>query len=157
RTIHLDERGFVAPHQGACAYFAILKPPGEPNSIAPPSGIASVLATLPSRLAESVRQGSISLQVAIAIVSGQRDANQLTNMIFYARHPELPPGYKIQPYERPLAREWQEIRGQIVQPLLGAPTGPAATVGTPGRSTVLATPVSDWGQVPADERMRHVM
>jgi hypothetical protein len=98
-----------------------------------------------------VRQGAISMQVALAIVTGQRDANTLTNLVFYAKHPELPVGYKIQRHERDLAQQWVDIKERIIRPLLqalgtgpvsaGAPAGPSPTVTVP-IAQPRATPLS---------------
>jgi hypothetical protein len=81
------------------------------------------------------------MQVAFAIVTGQRDANTLTNQVFYAKHPELPVGYKIQRHERDLAQQWVDIKERIIRPLLqalgtgpvsaGAPVSPSPTVTAP--------------------------
>ena len=59
--------------------------------------------------------------------AGYRDAAQLTNILFYFRHPEMI-GRKIQPEERDLAREWIAIRDRIVKPALAsaAPLRPPA-------------------------------
>jgi hypothetical protein len=103
--------------------------------------VATSIASLPKILADAVRQGAISMQVALAIVTGQRDANTLTNLIFYAKHPELPVGYKIQRHERDLAQQWVDIKERIIRPLLqalgtgpvsaGSPAGPSPTVTMP--------------------------
>jgi hypothetical protein len=43
--------------------------------------------------------------------------NELTNLVFFARHPEMNER-KIQPDETALAEEWLEIRDTIVRPAL---------------------------------------
>ena len=53
------------------------------------------------------------------IRSGIRDENQLTNRIFFQRHPERG-GQKISAQERQLAEEWLEIRNRVVRPALRA-------------------------------------
>jgi transposase-like protein len=113
--------------------------PSQPG-VSKPSA-ASSIASLPKILADAVRQGAISMQVALAIVTGQRDANTLTNLVFYAKHPELPVGYKIQSHQRNLAQQWVDIKERIIRPLLqargtgpvsaGAPAGPSSTVTAP--------------------------
>lgn len=126
RTIRLDAGGLVIPGQGSCAYFAILKSPGQrPATAAPiaaptatPAESSGVLSSLPRQLADTVRRGAITLQVALAVLSGQRDVNLLTNMLFYARHPEVPSGTRIQPHQRALADDWRRIRDQVIVPLL---------------------------------------
>ena len=63
--------------------------------------------------------------------AGYSDVNQLTNIVFYFRHPNLI-GRKIRPDERDLAAEWVSIRDRIVKPALrstvsGLPTGAPAS------------------------------
>ena len=115
--------------------------PSHLNRVVSTPSVASSIASLPKILADAVRQGAISMQVALAIVTGQRDANTLTNLVFYAKHPELPVGHKIQRHERDLARQWVDIKERIIRPLLqalvtgpvsaGAPAGPSPTVTAP--------------------------
>ena len=103
--------------------------------------VAPSITSLPKILADAVRQGAISMQVAFAIMTGQRDANTLTNLVFYAKHPELPVGYMFQRHERGLAQQWVDIKERIIRPLLqamgtgpvsaGAPAGPSPTVTAP--------------------------
>src|SRR5262249_31517495 len=75
------------------------------------------------------------------ILAGERDVNTLTDLVFYAKHPELPVGYNIQRHERAFAQQWGDIRERIIRPLLqalgtgsvsaGAPAGPSPTVTAP--------------------------
>jgi hypothetical protein len=134
---HLDLAPLSGVVPGASA-------PSSPVSYQPrgskPSA-ASSIASLPKALADAVRQGAISMQVALTIVTGQRDANTLTNLVFYAKHPELPVGYKIQRHERDLSQQWVDIKERIIRPLLqalgtgpvsgGTPAGPSPTVTAP--------------------------
>src|SRR5439155_16025896 len=110
---HLD----LAPLSGVVPGAS---PPSSPIAYQPrgsqPS-VATSIASLPKILADAVRQGAISMQVALAIVTGQRDANTLTKLVFYAKHPELPVGYKIQRHERDLAQQWVDIKERIIRPL----------------------------------------
>jgi D-alanyl-D-alanine carboxypeptidase len=69
--------------------------------------------------------------VALAVGAGKRDENDLTNMVFWARHPALV-GTRIRPGQRDLAREWLAIRDQLVRPTLAA-TRPAAGSRTASR------------------------
>ena len=64
-----------------------------------------------------VRRGMAVIAVRLAIARGIRDENKLTNLIFFARHPELK-GRKIRRGERELAREWLAIRDRLVRPAL---------------------------------------
>jgi hypothetical protein len=52
------------------------------------------------------------------MLTGQRDVTTLTNMIFYAHHPDLPVGYKIKPHEKQLAKSWVRTRDEVVIPLV---------------------------------------
>jgi GH25 family lysozyme M1 (1,4-beta-N-acetylmuramidase) len=76
-----------------------------------------------------LRSGRPDLAVSEAFAHGLADVNQLTNMVFYARHPQLG-GRSILPHERALAREWMRIRNSVVRPAIArlAPAAqPAAT------------------------------
>jgi D-alanyl-D-alanine carboxypeptidase len=64
-----------------------------------------------------------------AIQAGRRDVNELTNLVFYARHPEMT-GRKIRPQQRGLVREWLSIRDRLVRPAIAAAT--PSTVPAPG-------------------------
>ncbi|HEX6675029.1 MAG TPA: M15 family metallopeptidase [Actinomycetes bacterium] len=64
--------------------------------------------------------------VALAIEAGKRDVNDLTNLIFYGRHPEMT-GRRIAAGQRDLAGEWLAIRDRIVRPALAATTAPPGT------------------------------
>jgi carboxypeptidase C (cathepsin A)/GH25 family lysozyme M1 (1,4-beta-N-acetylmuramidase)/subtilisin family serine protease len=79
---------------------------------------ADLLSSFPARLADAVHGGLINLEVAAAIMSGQRDADLLTNTVFYSRHPEFAVGQKIQPQDYRSAQEWLRIREQVIKPLL---------------------------------------
>jgi hypothetical protein len=74
--------------------------------------------------------GLESTAVRLAALWGQRDANLLTNLVFFHRHPERgrralmrgEPGYAD------LSREWMAIRDTIVRPQLEGPAGPFGTL-----------------------------
>jgi hypothetical protein len=80
--------------------------------------LARSIASLPKILADAVKSGTLTLEVVSRILAGERDVNTLTNLVFYARHPKLPTGYKIKPHEKGFAREWLDIRDKLVKPLL---------------------------------------
>ncbi len=91
----------------------ISDPDGRCSGTPPPtpsSSSRSILAAL--------REGRWAEAVRLAIRGGERNENQLSNMIFYARHPDLPPGYQIKSHEREYAREWLQIRDTVVRPAL---------------------------------------
>jgi hypothetical protein len=93
--------------------------------------------------------GPLAVQLLLGL--GVRDENRLTNLLFWAGHPELL-GQKIQPGQRDLARDWVGIRDRVVRPALEArtPAGPAdgrdAGPTAPSAPTVPATPA---GPTPA--------
>jgi hypothetical protein len=71
--------------------------------------------------AEPALRQDESASVRAAIVSGMRDENRLTDLLFHRRRPELR-GRRIQPGETALVREWREIRDRLVRPALVPPT-----------------------------------
>src|SRR5262245_4928200 len=93
--------------------------------------IAGAIAFLPGAIAAAVRSGVITLQVGVAIASGERDENKLTNLVFSGRHPELTSGYRIQSGDTRLATDWTTIRDGVVRPLLRALSGASRTAASP--------------------------
>ena len=68
----------------------------------------------------ALASGQWYLALSLAVRSGNRDPNKLTNLIFFARHPERG-GRKLQPTEpqfQQLSREWLDIRRRMVDPFL---------------------------------------
>jgi hypothetical protein len=57
--------------------------------------------------------------VTDALQAGNYDENQITNAIFFQRHPDRA-GTKIGANERQLANEWLNVRDQLVRPALRA-------------------------------------
>ena len=90
---------------------------------------------VPAAVLEALSGGLSSLAVTLAAGAGFRDVNQLTNIVFYFRHPDRI-GTKIRPDERALAGEWIDIRDRIVKPAL-ALTAARDRAGT-GRRTANA-------------------
>lgn len=155
KTISLADSGHLPERaRDGCRWIAVLKPPGR-SAVANGNALG-ILTSLPSRLANAVRQGAITLQVALALASGQRDLNTLTNLLFYAKHPELPTGYRIQRHEKHLARDWVALRTSVILPLVQAlsikapmPTAqPAPALVRGSESTTVGTAGS--APVPAD-------
>ena len=58
-----------------------------------------------------------------AIAAGNRDENALTDLEFFSRHPERN-GKKIAVGEKDAAREWLQIRNDVVRPALRAAPPP---------------------------------
>lgn len=107
-------------------------------------GWADTLLRLPARVQAAIKAGFEPVAVGLLIAGGKRDESWLTDVVFHTRHPELR-GRAIRPGERALAKEWLDIRRDIVRPLLQAPPVPAA----PPAPVVPAAPtrsVTDWRQ-----------
>jgi hypothetical protein len=69
--------------------------------------------------------------IGLALLLGNRDEGKLTNLVFFARHPERR-GRKLTPGETQfdkLRKEWLDIRERLVKPALSrisaAASGPA--------------------------------
>jgi hypothetical protein len=89
-------------------------PPAQPT----PAGAPSASPAPPAQgVAEALGRGLWDVAVRLAIDSGVTDVNQLTNLLFYFRHPEMR-GKRIGADQRDLAREWTDIRDRLVTPAL---------------------------------------
>jgi LAS superfamily LD-carboxypeptidase LdcB len=86
--------------------------------------------TLPRLAFDALAKGGWLAAIAIAIGAGYRDVNQLTNMVFWFRHPQLI-GQKLQSGQRDLIREWIDIRDNIVKRALAG-----AASATPSAPTI---------------------
>jgi hypothetical protein len=104
--------------------------------------------SLPRVAFDAMAKGVWGTAIAIAVGAGLRDVNQLTNMVFWFKHPQLI-GQKIRADRRDLAREWLQIRDQVVKPALagGVPTGPAAPSGP---STPAPPAIGKRTSIPSD-------
>jgi V8-like Glu-specific endopeptidase/GH25 family lysozyme M1 (1,4-beta-N-acetylmuramidase) len=94
----------------------------------------------PTRFAQLARSGQATTAIAEAVKSGQSDIDRLTNMVFYARHPEVG-SRKIRPDERALGQEWLQIRDTVVRPALArispGTASPTPTVVQPDNQPLL--------------------
>jgi murein DD-endopeptidase MepM/ murein hydrolase activator NlpD len=112
--------------------------PGGSAPAGAPSGSAGSTFSLPGQLRDAVRAGRLTLSVAFALLSGERDINKLTNLVFFGRYPERD-GRPINPDTEPqLVKKWVEIRDQVITPLVRR-MGPAAAV-PPAAETSPAPP-----------------
>lgn len=104
--------------------------------------------SLPRLALDAMAKGGWATAIAIAIGAGLRDVNQLTNMVFWFRHPQMI-GQKLRADQRDLAREWLQIRDQVVKPALagGVPTAPTAPSGP---STPAPTAIGKRTSIPSD-------
>jgi hypothetical protein len=106
--------------------------------------------SLPRLAFDAMAKGGWGTAIAVAIGAGLRDVNQLTNMVFWFRHPQLI-GQKLRADQRDLAREWLQIRDQVVKPALGGgvPTTPTAPGGPPAHAPT-ATVIGNRTSIPSD-------
>lgn len=74
----------------------------------------------------AMRRGKGILSAKLAMQKGERDENKLTNLIFFARHPELPTSYKLKSHQKALVKEWVHIRNTIVRPMIRKNISPVA-------------------------------
>jgi LAS superfamily LD-carboxypeptidase LdcB len=116
---------------------------------------------LPIAAFDALASGAYGTVVALAGAAGYRSVNDLTNIIFYFRHPEAV-GRRIQPHELDLQRAWLEIRDTIVRPALQrtsppGPTSPAGRTSVPGRTSLSAENLSWYGVGPATPELMAFM
>jgi hypothetical protein len=74
----------------------------------------------PNSILEALRKGLESVAVRLAVTFGFRDQNMLTNLVFFARHPERA-GRKLVKGEKDynnLSQEWLNIHKLLVGPAL---------------------------------------
>jgi hypothetical protein len=96
-----------------------------------------------TRTASAVRTASERELVALAIQAGKRDVNDLTDVVFYSRHPEMT-GRRIGRDRRDLAREWLAIRDRIVRPAIAAATPGLQSLSRLRRTAWLRAAWRDW-------------
>jgi Uncharacterized protein conserved in bacteria (DUF2272) len=81
----------------------------------------------PQSVLNALRSGRESTAVKLAIALGYRNENELTDLVFFVRHPERN-GRALsrnEPNYRELSAEWVAIRNSLVQPLLASPAPPS--------------------------------
>ena len=74
---------------------------------------------LGSAIGNILENGQEIVAVQRAIASGERDENELTDIAFYAAHPERN-GRRIAKHETEMIRAWRSLREKVVRPLLRA-------------------------------------
>jgi hypothetical protein len=116
----------------------------------------SEVIAVPQAVQYALARGMEPLSVRLAILWGQRDENKLTNMVFFARHPERD-GRKLtrdEPEFALLSQEWLAIRDELVRPALAASTDkPSPTTGRPAPGWVrdVAAKLNRYrGDIPLD-------
>lgn len=65
--------------------------------------------------------------VAGKIAQGERNENELTNFVFFLRHPELPKA-PLRAGQETLMQEWKSIRDEVVRPMLARFAGGSTAV-----------------------------
>jgi len=111
------------------------------------------LLDFPESVLKAARGGLEGAAIKLAVASGHRDENRLTNLIFFARHPERQ-GRSLardEPDFERLGREWVELRDRLVRPALAEPV-PAG--GARARPTAPAKAPWVGALVPLLERYR---
>jgi len=111
----------------------------------PEQEVAEETRSFPASVLQALRNGLEEVAVKLAVHFGFRDADQLTNLVFNARHPERG-GRKLlrgEPQFAPLSKEWLDIRGRLIQPVLRAfaagraPVPPTTSTGSSWLRTVI--------------------
>ena len=90
-------------------------------------------------------------EAAAAVAAGERDENRLTDILFFARHPERR-GERIQPGETRAAQEWTGLRDTIVRRVLSA-----LASGGPSAPPAPAPPAPALAPVPFPELARRLL
>lgn len=82
--------------------------------------LESIIGSVFDKIGDVVDWGKSRFILLQAITGGNRDENQLTNLVFFSRHPELQGGklVKTHPNYQQLSQEWLEIRNRLVRPVL---------------------------------------
>lgn len=75
------------------------------------------------------------------ITYGEQDPNKLTDIIFYARHPELN-GRKLKQSDHSLIQEWKNIKRDIISPLVSTSSVSPTTTPSKSLSTSSHTPAN---------------
>jgi hypothetical protein len=78
-----------------------------------------------ARLIETMRRGGAQPALEQLLGDGVRDEQRLTDLLFFARHPERQ-GRRISRAESDAANEWRTIRESLVRPRLRGRRAPAA-------------------------------
>ncbi len=115
KAIRTDDRGFIV-QRGRDPYFAVIAVQGI-DAGGRPSAIGRGSSGIAQKIQAALQSARWTTALGLAILSGQRDVGKLTNLIFFARHPERS-GRPIRRHERTLAREWLHIRNRLVIPFL---------------------------------------
>jgi hypothetical protein len=109
-------RGEARPREllNPTTYLLALPRPGSGPARSPlPAGAGGLM----QRLQDALESGRWSLALGLAIIGGERDVTRLTDLVFFAKHPEQR-GRRIEPGQAALAASWRQIRDTLVLPAL---------------------------------------
>jgi hypothetical protein len=116
------------------------RPPSSTTPNAPSPAIQPSNGSLLQRIQNALAGGQWYLALGLAVMTGDRDVNRLTNMIFFARRPELK-GRKLTsalPNFKQFSREWLDIRDRIVRPYLAKTFATKPSTAPPTTTTIPA-------------------
>jgi Transglycosylase SLT domain len=101
-------------------------------STAPRPTSGTMFGALFQQIENLVRRGQEVVAIGLALSQGIRDENELTNLIFFARHKERErrPLRREEPQFEQLSREWLDIRDRLVKPAWRALASGRAQVAT---------------------------
>ncbi|MGH9194198.1 MAG: penicillin-insensitive murein endopeptidase [Acidimicrobiia bacterium] len=114
----------------------------SPASSAPQPTPRPSNGSLFQQIQNALASGQWYLALSLAVLSGDRDPNRLTNLIFFARHPHLK-GRKLastEPNFKQLSQEWLDIRDRIARPFLNKPTPAKPSSAKPTKPIVGSKP-----------------
>ncbi|MBY4949718.1 hypothetical protein K6V92_24225 [Cupriavidus respiraculi] len=102
----------------------------------------------PSAVRAALGKGQEQAALRLAWQAGHRDPKALTNLVFFARHPERR-GCALrrgEPRFAALGREWLRIRSDLVRPLLGKDGAATAAAGPAGLTLYPRIPLGAEGK-----------
>jgi len=135
--------GATSPAPGPTSTPAPSRAPGQLQAAGGGSTLdfLKTLLGIPQAVVAALQLGQEHLAIRLAIARGQRNVDLLTNMVFFARHPErkgrsvsrADPGFAS------LSKEWLEIRERLVRPVVvgtAMPVRNAPSAAGTNRSTI---------------------
>lgn len=111
----------------------------------------ATLYPLPTGVLDALSHGLTSVAVSLAAAAGYREADHLTDVVFYFRHPDRI-GHAIRPDEHALAQEWIAIREQVVRPALQSAPAAAPTAHAPVHDgAALSSALLQWPEATPEQ------
>jgi N-acetylmuramoyl-L-alanine amidase len=96
--------------------------PAEPTPTEDTSDVFAPLGADAEQFLTLATSGDHAAAVALAIDVGISEVDELTNLLFFAFHPEMN-GRRIQAHETELADEWLRLRDDVVEPEVASRSG----------------------------------